>query len=127
MGLNTIEKFKDELGDVQRSCDDCLVTHLPMNCSNNLENTHTRDKGKSPLHVVNVIPWRGRQRPTNFHTIYNKSTSTHSDRNILRANCRREKKTKTQNWREHKTKLLSKSKKEQQKTNIANKENGEKQ
>ena len=27
-----------------------------MNCSNNLENTHTQDKGKSPLHAVNVIP-----------------------------------------------------------------------
>ena len=54
-GLNTIEQFKDEFGDVQRFCDDCLVTHLPMNCSNNPKHTHTRDKGKSPLHPINVI------------------------------------------------------------------------
>ena len=50
-GLNTIEQFKDEIGDVQRFCDDFLVTHLPMNCLNNLKHTHTRDKGKSPLHA----------------------------------------------------------------------------
>ena len=54
-GLNDVEQFKDEFGEVQRFFDDCLVKHLPMKCSNNLEDTHTQDKGKSPLHAVNVI------------------------------------------------------------------------
>ena len=36
MGLSIIEQPKDEFGDVQRFCDDCLVTHLPMNYLNNL-------------------------------------------------------------------------------------------
>ena len=55
-GLNTIEQFKGEYGDVQRFCDDCLVTQFIKNYSNNLENNHTRDKGKLFLHVVNAIP-----------------------------------------------------------------------
>ena len=53
--LNTDEQFKDKFGYVQRFCDGFLVTHLPMNCSNNPKNTHAQEKGKSPLHAVNVI------------------------------------------------------------------------
>ena len=55
-GLNTNEQVGDEFRDVQRFCDDFLVTYLLMNCSNNLKNTHTQGKGKSPLHAVNFIP-----------------------------------------------------------------------
>ena len=62
MGLNIVAQVKDEFRDVQGFFDDCLLTHFPYSCPNNLNNTHERDKWKSPPHAINVIPSSGVQR-----------------------------------------------------------------
>ena len=48
------------LKPVKRFCDDCMVTHFPVQCSNNPSNgTQTKQHlGNAPLSAIQVIPLR---------------------------------------------------------------------
>ena len=54
------DKKQPQLKPVPRFCDECMVSHLPLHCPSNLahQNQINQDKGKAPLHIIQVIPSR---------------------------------------------------------------------